>query len=260
MALQSLPRHYSRTGWGKVTVHPLQAIREGQEVSKDRWSCIVREGIIEVLKATGAYHADDLDHLGIPDEHRNIIGSQTAKLVNQKWTEEAGRRKSILPSRNGAKSGIYKLTALGKNKIVGVGGEGSGSERPDIRSRCDSDTPHSGETGWAGSGGGAGAETRQEPPGPEEAPDTSTASPEQPLVGVSAGLPESKGQGGLEEPDEGPATHSGEKVDVGGYESPCADVDPGSPEGVSTFLPSGEPARLPGFDESAAARRMRDAA
>lgn len=80
---------------------PIQAIREEQEAAKSRWSQIVREGI--------------------PDEHRNIIGSQTAKLVNQKWIEEAGRRKSIIPSRNGAKSGIYKLTDLGRRAITGVG-------------------------------------------------------------------------------------------------------------------------------------------
>ncbi len=106
---------------GSASPPPIQAIRMEQEAAKAHWSMIVREGIIEVLKATGAYHADDLDHLGIPDEHRNIIGSQTAKLVNQKWIEEAGRRKSILPSRNGAKSGIYKLTDLGKKKLAGNG-------------------------------------------------------------------------------------------------------------------------------------------
>lgn len=94
-----------------------------QEDAKGHWSAIVREGIIEVLTKTGGYHADDLDHLGIPDEHRNIIGSQTAKLVNQKWMVEAGRRKSILPSRNGAKSGIYRLTNLGREKLVGVGAD-----------------------------------------------------------------------------------------------------------------------------------------
>jgi hypothetical protein len=104
----------------KDPTRTIAEVRAEQEAAKTHWSMIVREGIIEVLKATGAYHADDLDHLGVPDKHRNIIGSQTAKLVNQKWMIEAGRRKSVIPSRNGAKSGIYQLTALGKQKLVGV--------------------------------------------------------------------------------------------------------------------------------------------
>jgi hypothetical protein len=115
----------SRSAEGDETLRsaatpPIQAIREEQEAAKSHWSQIVREGIIDVLRGTGFYHADDLDQLGIPDEHRNIIGSQTAKLVNQKWIEEAGRRKSVLPSRNGAKSGIYRLTELGREAITGV--------------------------------------------------------------------------------------------------------------------------------------------
>ncbi len=96
-----------------------------QEDAKPHWSMIIREGICEVLLKTGGYHADDLDHLGVPDEYRNLIGSQTAKLVNQMWMEEVGRRKSILPSRNGAKSGIYRLTKLGREKLAGVGAVGT---------------------------------------------------------------------------------------------------------------------------------------
>lgn len=134
---------------GSASPPPIQAIREEQEAAKAHWSMIVREGIIEVLKATGAYHADDLDHLGIPDEHRNIIGSQTAKLVNQKWIEEAGRRKSILPSRNGAKSGIYKLTEFGKKKLVGEGG-GSAAGSSGVVSVAPGHSSLSGEKGFEG--------------------------------------------------------------------------------------------------------------
>lgn len=98
----------------------IQDTRLTQEQAKAHWSTIVHEGIVQVLTQTGAYHADDLHHLGIPDEHRNIIGSQTAKLVNKGWMEEAGRRKSIHPSRNGAKSGIYRLTSTGRATLVGA--------------------------------------------------------------------------------------------------------------------------------------------
>lgn len=104
----------------------IQDTRLTQEQAKAHWSTIVHEGIVQVLTQTGAYHADDLHHLGIPDEHRNIIGSQTAKLVNKGWMEEAGRRKSIHPSRNGAKSGIYRLTSTGRATLVGSRAEGRG--------------------------------------------------------------------------------------------------------------------------------------
>jgi hypothetical protein len=179
---------------------------------------IVREGIIEVLKATGAYHADDLDHLGIPDEHRNIIGSQTAKLVNQKWIEEAGRRKSILPSRNGAKSGIYKLTDLGKSRIAGVGGGVSGGSPVSFDCCGESSvgaSPHSGEAGLTGPGSGAGVAKSQDGPGSHDGlPDTSTASPDKQLAGVSAGRPTPQGMEGLEETQKQAGAHSGESLSL----------------------------------------------
>jgi hypothetical protein len=187
----------------------IRRIREGQEAAKAHWSMIVREGIIEVLKGTGAYHADDLDHLGIPDEHRNIIGSQTAKLVNQKWIEGAGRRKSILPSRNGAKSGIYKLTDLGKSRIAGVEGERSCSS--DVAGHGLGHSLDSGEAGLTGPGSGAGAKasTLEASDGPHVRPSTSTASPDEQLAGVSTGRPTPQGEEGLE--SQKPAgAHSGE--------------------------------------------------
>lgn len=86
----------------------------------------VREGVIDWFRQhpTGQFHADDLEPLGIPDEHRNVIGSQIAKLVNQKWIVECGRRKSVVPSRNGAKSNEYRLTERG------VAGLGAGVPKP----------------------------------------------------------------------------------------------------------------------------------
>ena len=88
---------------------------------------LVREGILDVLASRSSFHADDLEPLGIPDEHRNVIGSQIAKLVNQRWLQETGRRKSTIPSRNGAKSGIYELTPLGRMKLLA----GVGSDNPE---------------------------------------------------------------------------------------------------------------------------------
>lgn len=99
-------------------------VRASQEAVKDHWSSAVREAIIDVLRRKGEFHADDLAELGIPDEHRNVIGSQVARLVNQHWMVECGRRKSAVPSRNGAKSNVYKLTR------EGVSGVGAGKPAP----------------------------------------------------------------------------------------------------------------------------------
>lgn len=100
--------------------HPIAPIRAAQQsrTYKSRWSAIVREAIIEALRERGEFHADDIAHLGIPEQHRNIIGSQIARLVNQGWMVEDGRRKSTHASRNGAKSNVYRLTRAG---VVGVG-------------------------------------------------------------------------------------------------------------------------------------------
>lgn len=93
-------------------------VRAGQEAAKDHWSSAVREAIIDVLRRKGEFHADDLAELGIPEKHRNVIGSQVARLVNEHWVVECGRRKSAIPSRNAAKSNVYRLTSGG---VSGVG-------------------------------------------------------------------------------------------------------------------------------------------
>jgi hypothetical protein len=115
-------------------LHPIAHVRAEQEAVKSQWSMAVREGILEALRRNGEFHADDLAPLGIPDQHRNIIGSQTAKLVNQQWIVEVGRRKSTQPGRNGAKSGVYKLTVLGRAKVSAgspsCDGNGGGSNQP----------------------------------------------------------------------------------------------------------------------------------
>lgn len=144
---------------------PIAEIRAEQEAAKSHWSMVVREGIIEALRS-GRFHADDLEPLGIPDEHRNIIGSQTAKLVNQKWMAECGRRKSTIPSRNGAKSNVYRLTEHGRRCIAGGGADtarrssrdrGAGNESPVSVS--------SGESGPVQSGSGEGVPTPRGPGG-----------------------------------------------------------------------------------------------
>lgn len=73
-----------------------------QEDAKAHWSMVVDEAIFRHFKVdpTGTLHADDLESLGLPAEHRNCIGSQFAKWVNRSRMVECGRRASTVPSRN----------------------------------------------------------------------------------------------------------------------------------------------------------------
>ena len=107
--------------------------RDLQGRHKPDYSSITREAILDVLRRQDTFHADDLASLGIPEQHRNTIGSQIARLVNEGWIVEDGRRKSTVPSRNGAKSNIYLLTKLG---IVGLGAGVQSQTGGDLPPRC----------------------------------------------------------------------------------------------------------------------------
>ncbi len=166
---------------------PIQRIREKQEAAKAHWSAIVREGILHWLRShpPEVFHADELEALGIPGEHRNLIGSQIAKLVNQQWIVECGRRKSRIASRNGAKSNEYRLTELGRDRIVGVGGGGI-DEVPHPSSGLGSSL-HSGDSPGAGV---------PNPQGPEGSPSSPT--------GTSPGTPDLRPARLFEEPSPRP--------------------------------------------------------
>lgn len=152
-----------------TSTHPLDDVRSEQDQAKSRWSAIVREGVIQALIADrDGFHADDLESLGIPDEHRNVIGSQIAKLVKEGCIQECGRRKSRHSSRNGAKSNVYRMTALGWQKFVGVGAG--------VR---DVTSAHSGERGV-----GTPIESRDPLPS-GSAPPSSDSAPPIPMFGVA---------------------------------------------------------------------------
>jgi hypothetical protein len=85
---------------------------------KDDWKRIIREGIAEVLNLSGEFHADDLRPLGIPADHKPVIGTVVGALVRQGKIVEVGRRRSEAPERHGAKSGVYALTELGRVKLA----------------------------------------------------------------------------------------------------------------------------------------------
>lgn len=114
-------------------------VRALQEAAKDKWSSVIREAIIEALRG-GSFHADDLEPLGIPRQHRNIIGSQAGYLVSKRYMQEVGRRKSTVPSRKAAKSGVYEFTRVGREKLASLDIHliDAGSKRC---SRCDTIKP-----------------------------------------------------------------------------------------------------------------------
>lgn len=115
-------------------VIPIQAVREGQEAETERWATVVDEAIRLYFREHPGepFHADDLEHLGVPDHYRkSVVGSQIAKWVNRRWMAECGRRKSVIPSRNGAKSNEYRLTEKGQKVVAGDGADGYGDARED---------------------------------------------------------------------------------------------------------------------------------
>lgn len=81
---------------------------------KGDWSSLVRHTICEALLSKGEYHADDLSHLNIPADHKNVVGSATAWLVNKGWMKEVGRRRTAAAASKGRKAGVYGITDRGR--------------------------------------------------------------------------------------------------------------------------------------------------
>lgn len=101
--------------------HPLQEVREAQEAAKAEWSAGIYAEIVRILTVRGSFHADDLEPMGIPDEHRNLIGAQLGSLVARRYIHETGRRKSSNPARKQAKSSVFEFTRIGRERLAGVG-------------------------------------------------------------------------------------------------------------------------------------------
>ncbi len=106
--------------------HPLANARAAQEASelKSHWSQVIYQGIIDRLQR-GAVHADDLEPLFPANETeraicRKLVGAQFGSLASRHYIHEVERRKSSVPSRKGAKSGVFEFTRLGREKLAGV--------------------------------------------------------------------------------------------------------------------------------------------
>ncbi|HEX5591980.1 MAG TPA: hypothetical protein VFX35_01385 [Solirubrobacterales bacterium] len=104
-------------------VHPLAEARAQQEQAdlKSKLSQIIYQGIVDRLKF-GTVHADDLEPL-FPDELRTtcrrLVGAQFGSLASRGYIVERERRKSKVPSRKGAKSGVFECTKKGRETLVG---------------------------------------------------------------------------------------------------------------------------------------------
>jgi hypothetical protein len=128
--------------------HPLVDIRHHQHNGETDWLSVAQEAIVQVLRRQDTVHANDLYELGIPDEACNVAGSAFASYLGKGWivsTEK--RRASTRPSRNCAKSFIYRATSKFPRAIglaadegskpcpspVCVSGQSGGSDSPEDR-------------------------------------------------------------------------------------------------------------------------------
>jgi hypothetical protein len=141
-AIYEAESHYKRLKRAANTAIPqtrtVADARALHEDAKAHWSMVVDEAIVRHFKAdpTGIFHADDLEAIGIPDDHRNVIGSQIAKWVNRKRMVECGRRASTVPSRNGAKSNEYRLTERGARLVAGLDSDTDGDRDGGLVGSC----------------------------------------------------------------------------------------------------------------------------
>lgn len=246
------------------TVHPLQTVRDQQAVKKHNRDLggLIRQAIIDQIKTTGECFADDLVELypeGEVKECRRLATAQFGSLVARGLIHEKERRKSTFASRKGSKSGVYSFTQLGRKTLVGKEGEGSSADvagrgparsllpgesiagdrgRPRGRDGAVNAIPDDASSGSMLAGDGA-----------DQQRELGVHGPGNPTVDVVSGEEDIS------------VARSPEQKEATSPSSPCADVDQGSSEGVvASSLSEEPPARLPGFEESAAARHLKDAA
>jgi hypothetical protein len=118
---------------------------------------IAEEAILDYFRTHDAapFHSDDLEHV-IPDAHRGVIGLAVMALVNKKLIVGTGvYRKSAIPSRKRSPSQEYRLTELGRDRLVGVGSanrEGTAAvhcgtlDRLEVSFRAESSSARSSDT------------------------------------------------------------------------------------------------------------------
>lgn len=113
------------SGGSEPDAHALADARAAQEATKlkSHWSQVIYQGIVERLKQ-GTVHADDLEALLPANEEertmcRKLVGAQFGSLASRHYIFEKERRKSSVPTRKGAKSGVFEFTRKGRDRLVG---------------------------------------------------------------------------------------------------------------------------------------------
>lgn len=104
-----------------VATHPLDEAREVQALQKDKrmWRLAIEVQIGETLLATGYFHADDLDPLGIPAQHCQLAGTRTGAVRSEGLMEKTGvERARANPASNYRKAAIYRITAKGRRELA----------------------------------------------------------------------------------------------------------------------------------------------
>lgn len=123
-------------------VRNLDTARELQGQVKDKrdWSGAIDEQIRLKLVGSATVHANDLDGLDVPAEHRNLIGTRMARYCNKGWMEPTTERRKVThPAANGRKNPVYRITRKGWQELtVGVDALGSchGDSSQSSQSQC----------------------------------------------------------------------------------------------------------------------------
>lgn len=111
------------------TGNPLQLVREEQAEKKHNRDLggLIRQAIVDTIKTKGQVHADDLVTLYPAGEVglcRRLATAQFGSLAasrqgHEPLITEKERRKSSIPERKGAKSGVYVFTKYGRETLIG---------------------------------------------------------------------------------------------------------------------------------------------
>jgi hypothetical protein len=144
-----------------VATHPLDKAREVQALQKEKrmWRLVIEIQIGRTLLETGHFHADNLDPLEVPREHRQLNGTRTGGVSGEGLMVKTGdERARANPASNGRKSSIYRITRKGQQeftkwiddrerKLVGLGTGKHGDAREEAVHSSPLSTPASVESG-----------------------------------------------------------------------------------------------------------------
>jgi hypothetical protein len=104
--------------------------RDVQASVKDKrdWAGAIDEQIAGTLLAAGAFHADDLDELGVPPEHANTKGLRIGSFSRRKLMESTGVYRTVShAAANARKAPVYRITEKGRQELSKLVGHRAGA-------------------------------------------------------------------------------------------------------------------------------------